>query len=141
MDGSRLLERIIAAGRSGRIAQDGGGLETLLASVGAYLSRLLNTRQGSAPAAPELGLPDITNFVQAAGGEGVRDLEEMMAAAISRYEPRLRDVEVRHRPDGEDPFILAFTLSGKVRRDGALLPVVFETLLRPDGRIEVRGYA
>ena len=34
-----------------------------LASISAYLSRILNTRQGSAPASPALGLPDITNFV------------------------------------------------------------------------------
>ncbi|WP_165067347.1 type VI secretion system baseplate subunit TssE [Desulfovibrio sp. ZJ200] len=141
MDGSRLLERIMAAERGRRLSPEADGPETLLASVGVYLSRLLNTRQGSTPAAPELGLPDITHFVQAAGGERMRDLEEMMAAVISRYEPRLRDVEVRHSPEAGAPFTLAFTLSGKVRRNDTLLPVVFETLLRPDGRIEVKGYA
>lgn len=136
----RLMERIINL-EKGVSPQRKDSLAARIASIGNYLGRLLNTREGSAAIAPDLGLPDITNFTQTFGGEQVRRLEESMSAVISRYEPRLHDVQIRYQPDDNTAFSLAFSLSARVENEGELVPVLFETILLPDGRIEVRGYA
>ncbi len=135
----RLLERIMNAERP-RQRPRGGALADKVGSVGRYLGRLLNTRQGSTAAAPDMGLPDITNFAHM-GGEEVETLERAMATVISRYEPRLVDVQVRYNPEANSAFSMAFSLSARIENEGTLVPVLFETVLMPDGRIEIRGYA
>ncbi len=135
----RLLERIMNAERPGQ-TRGGSPLARKVGSVGRYLGRLLNTRQGSTETAPDLGLPDITNFAHM-GGEEVETLERAMADVISRYEPRLVDVQVRYNPEANSAFSMAFSLSARIDSEGSLVPVLFETVLMPDGRIEIRGYA
>ncbi len=134
----RLLERIMSAERPR--TQQGNSLAERVASVGRYLGRLLNTRQGSTWTAPDMGLPDITNFSYI-GGEEVEELENLMATNISRYEPRLCEVLVRYKPQANSAFSMAFALTAKMENEGRLVPVLFETVLMPDGRIEIRGYA
>lgn len=136
----RLLERIMRA-EEGRKKDAEDAFAARLASISSYLGRILNTRQGSSPATPDLGMPDLVNFAQSFGGEQVRELEETIASTIARYEPRLRDVRVNHRPEAASPFVLTFELSARVESGNGLTPVFFETLLLPDGRIEVKGYA
>ncbi|MDO5536423.1 MAG: type VI secretion system baseplate subunit TssE [Desulfovibrionaceae bacterium] len=135
----RLLERIMNAERPGA-QQQGNALTRHVSSVGSYLGRLLNTRQGSTAIAPDMGLPDITNFAHV-GGEEVETLENLMESIIARYEPRLHDVQVKYKPESNSAFSMAFSLSAKVDNEGTLVPVLFETILLPDGRIEIRGYA
>ena len=134
-----LLQRIMNAERPGRQPRD--ALTEQIDSIGSYLGRLLNTRQGSASIAPDLGLPDITNFTRLHGGEDVHAIEALIEGVISRYEPRLQDVQVRHEPSAGTAFTLAFSLSAKMDNEGTLLPVLFETILLPDGRIDIKGYA
>ncbi len=136
----RLLERIMQA-EDGRKKDTEDAFTARLASISGYLGRILNTRQGSAPATPDLGMPDITDFVRSFGGERVRELEDTIAAAITRFEPRLRNIRVSYRPEADSPFVLTFELSAGVESGNGLVPVFFETLLLPDGRIEVKGYA
>lgn len=135
----RLLERIMNAERPGH-TRTGSTLANKVGSVGRYLGRLLNTRQGSSEITPDMGLPDITNFAHM-GGEEVETLERVMASVISRYEPRLVDVQVRYNPESNSSFSMAFSLSARIDNEGSLVPVLFETILMPDGRIEIRGYA
>lgn len=136
----RLLERIMRAEEDRKMGAE-DVFAARLASISSYLGRILNTRQGSSPATPDLGMPDITDLVRSFGGEQIRDIEEAIATTIARFEPRLRDVRVSHRPEADSAFVLTFELSARVESSNGLTPVFFETLLLPDGRIEVKGYA
>lgn len=135
----RLLERIMLAQKHGTMPKE-NDLSAYVASIGSYLNRLLNTKQGNSQANPDLGMPDLTNFAQY-GGADVEALETSMSSTISRFEPRLRDVEVHYMPEKNTSFNMAFSLTAKIQHEGTLIPVIFETILLPDGRIEIQGYA
>jgi type VI secretion system protein len=135
----RLLERLMRA-QKGEKQAEGSSLSRHVASIGHYLGLLLNTKQGNSQANPDLGMPDLTNFAHFGGAE-VESLEAVMSSTISRYEPRLHNVEVHYVPEQNTTFDMAFSLSANILHEGTFIPVLFETILLPDGRIEIRGYA
>lgn len=132
----RLLERL----RAIELDPDwrGGTDESLaIASVLAHVVRILNTRQGSAPIAEDYGVPDFTSLASTYGPESVGQVEEAIVKVIQKFEPRLTGVQVVFEPHADRPFSLAFRLSARLAGAGQATPVVFETILTPDGRISV----
>ena len=108
-------------------------------SVLAHLRRILNTRQGSAQIAPDFGVPDFTSMIGASGlVDSVRDIEASMTEVILKYEPRLQGVKLAFIPDEDSPLALLFKLQAKLKLENQDMPVVFETVLDPDGRIAVK---
>ena len=138
MKDERLLERIRNQeedpGR--RSTQD---KRRLVASVLKHLQRILNTRQGSVVIAEDFGLPDITNFPSAYSADTLRDLEQAIRQVIMKYEPRLTGLRVGFAPSEENDFLLRFQIPAKVTVDEEESPVIFETVVDPDGRIRVHG--
>ncbi len=123
----------------------GRGLLSRIASeapideVGAVLEHLrvlLNTRQGEAPCAPDLGVMDLSDVVHAfpAAGTG---LARAIRATILRYEPRLTHVNVRYVPD--DGLLLRFEISAQIAGRRGARAVRFATTVRPGGRYDVAG--
>lgn len=140
MSGKRLMERFLEPeDDDGR--HNSTETATLMRSVGDHLARLLNTRQGNALIAPDFGMPDVTELVQAFDDEHLRHVEDTLARVISTYEPRLHDVRVRHLPAADTAFAIAFSLSCRISHEGVTLPVIFETVLSADGHIDVKGHA
>ena len=113
----------------------------ILDSILGYLRMILNTRQGSAQIAPDFGVPDFTALTGATGLDSVRDIEESITEVILKYEPRLQNIKVEFTPDEEQPLALQFKLNGMLTIEGQEMPVVFETVLNPDGRIMVKDNA
>lgn len=103
-----------------------------------YLRLILNTRQGNAQIAPDFGVPDFTSMIGATGLDAVRSIEESMTEVILKYEPRLANVKLQFVPEEDKPLALHFKLQGKLALDGQEMPVVFETVLDPDGQISVK---
>ena len=90
-------------------APEGG--ETRVQSVVANLNRLLNTRRGMLPHLPEYGLPDLTEIYRDIP-ESVVVLQQAIAKAVARYEPRLRRVRVEPQPGDPYAMELVFLVSG-----------------------------
>jgi hypothetical protein len=65
----------------------------------ADLHRLLQQRLGDAPACPHLGLPTLPPWLPDA--EQRRHLQEAMAFSLRQGDPRLSEVRVAQREDGE----------------------------------------
>jgi type VI secretion system protein len=101
-----------------------------------HLQRLLNTRQGSAPIAEDYGIPDLTHFMQRVP-ETAGDMENAIREVIEKYEPRLMSVRVRYVPLEENELTLRFQVQAKMRTDAK--PVLLETWVGPDGKMDVRG--
>ena len=136
MRGRRLLERL----RTMEKDPDWRGTsdpQIVIASVLAHLAKILNTRQGSAPTAIDLGMPDFTILSGALDADSLPAMEETLTQVISRYEPRLADVRVHSDPLPDRPFMVTFKLTAKVQVEDRKLPVVFETMLDADGHITV----
>ena len=108
-----------------------------IASVLGHLGKILNTRQGSAPTATELGMPDFTSVTSSLSADTLPEMAETISRVITQYEPRLTDVKVDVDTRNEKSFMVGFKLAAKVRVDDKEIPVVFETVLNSDGHISV----
>ena len=131
----RLLERIRSFERdpSRRGRADHG---RLVESVLAHLRQILNTRQGSAPIAPDFGVPDFLDFLQTYP-DSVREIERSIRAAILAYEPRLQGVRVTFIPQEDDVLALRFQITARIAGEGGGT-VRFETVVDTDGKIAVK---
>ena len=105
-------------------------------SVIAHLRRLLNTRQGSVPIAPDYGIPDFMHVLQG-GPEASLDMESALRAVIEAYEPRLAGVRVTYMAVDDVGSPLRFNIQAKLRMDAK--PILLETSMGPDGHIQVSG--
>jgi type VI secretion system protein len=102
--------------------------------VAAHLNALLNTRAGSAPAVPEFGMVDFTDLVHSFP-KGIPTLAASIRATILAYEPRLKNVSVRHLPD-DDVQRLKFEIVAQLA-DGPRSTVRFRTEVSPTGQVNV----
>lgn len=132
----RLLERLRAVDLDPDW-RGGADQAAALNSVLSHIVRILNTRQGSAPISQDYGVPDFTSLATSFGSETVSQVEGAILNVIRKYEPRLTGVQVSFEPQQDKPFALAFKLSAQLATEGQKTPVVFETILNPDGRITV----
>jgi len=106
-------------------------------SVLSHLKKMLNTRQGHVLTQPEYGLPDMTQFVQ--------NLPEMVKVSltsiqnsIERFEPRLRNVVVRHLPNPDNITNLWFEIRAELVTEREETSVSFQTLVNPSGHTDVK---
>jgi type VI secretion system protein len=132
-----LLERLRQPDAGGELRAE-ERLEDVANSIQQNLQRLLNCRQGSAAAAMDYGLPDITD-VGRTYPESLEVLEESLRSTVSKYEPRLRDVEVHAVESNGEILRLNFRITARLAESGEDVGVVFTTSLDSDGHVDVKG--
>ncbi len=132
-----LLERIAAVGRGG-----GRSLRTdraaVLRSVVRNVHGLMNTRQGSAGAQLELGIPsphELFHDYPASLTSAVRT----MRACIQRYEPRLIGVVIEPEVQADDALSIRFKISGRLLDDESRQPLTIHTSVDRDGEVRILG--
>lgn len=133
----RLLERIRAMERDPD-RRDMVEPMQVVGSILGHLRMILNTRQGSVETAPEFGVPDFTAMVGDTGMDAVRDIEASITSVVTLFEPRLQGVRIEFVPQPDSPLGMQFKLQAKLALEEKDMPVVFETILDPDGRISVK---
>ncbi len=125
-----LLSRMSAeAGRPSSAPPDVGE------SVAAHLRALLNTRQGDAVVAPDLGLVDFTELVHGFPFS-ISVLQQSIRATLLKYEPRLKNVTVRNLPN-EDPLELKFEIAAQLVGRPPSESLRFQTQVTAGGKVEV----
>ncbi len=141
LEGTRLLERIraMAMAPSERRQPD---VEELQNSILQHLIRLLNTRQGSSIIAQDYGMPDFSSMCTSDNAANIASIENILTRVITRYEPRLKDIQVRFHKDRNEPFKISFALTATMNVHGLQddHTMYFQTVLTPNGRISVRRY-
>jgi type VI secretion system protein len=133
----RLLERIREWERHPEMRGDPGS-EDIVASVMRHLSLILNTKQGTALIDDDFGVPDFTNLGSTFGQDTIPDIQRSIADVVRKYEPRLASVNVTYIPQSEDVLQVAFKLEAVIKGETRDVPVVFETVIDPDGKISVK---
>lgn len=123
-----LLERLVTAGSGG----DADDRRRLLASVRRNLMRILNSRQGSAPAQMDLGTLPPNEILQGLP-EAMERIQSSLRHCIEDYEPRLRSVSVVVLETAHDPLSVHFLIRGHLCDDTT--PINFETQVDRSGRI------
>ncbi len=97
-----------------------------------HLKVLLNTRHGESPAALGYGIPDFSDVVHAFP-MAIQVLQRAIRETILEYEPRLRQVQVRHIPT-DDPLTLHFEISGRLEGQRLLK---LQTRVNAGGKLDV----
>lgn len=88
----------------------------LVDSVVKNLRQILNSRQGSALAQMDLGIPAPCEIVLGFP-EAVGQLKRTIVAVIEKYEPRLRSVQVFYQPRETEGLVVNFIVSGRLAHD------------------------
>lgn len=138
MNDQRLLERIRYLARHPD-ARDGFDQSRLIESIMSYLRQILNSKQGNALTVPDFGVPDFTNMSSHDGIDSVTEIERSITETIANYEPRLAKVKVTNVTAGPQATSVQFKVEAAILAEGKTIPVVFETILNPNGRIEISG--
>ncbi len=108
----------------------------LLESVLEHLQRLFNTRQGSVPIRDDYGLPDFNDLV-AHHGQTMPSIIRTMREQIEQFEPRIRNVNVKHIPDPDKPLSLEFQVSGELNLGDDHEKITFETTFGSGGSVRI----
>lgn len=124
MGGRGLLARLASGERTTHTA----------ASVAEHLRTLLNSRNGLSATVPGYGLVDFNDVVHNFP-DSVRVLQQSIRDAISKYEPRLQNVSVRHVAT-DDVTTMAFEIVGRLADDRRSV-VRLRTQLRHGGAFSV----
>ncbi len=88
-----------------------------IASIAENLRQILNTRQGSAPAQMDLGIPAPCEIVIAIP-QSIDTLKRAIIAVIGKYEPRLTHVQAYYQPGPIEGLMLNFLISARLAHDG-----------------------
>jgi type VI secretion system protein len=104
-------------------------------SIVEHLRVLLNTRKGDSVTVPNFGVVDFTDLVHSFPS-AIQTLQATIRATVLEYEPRLRNVSVRHVPD-EDPLVLRFEITAQPADKSARGVLRFRTQMSPGGKVEV----
>lgn len=140
LKGKTLLERFRDPQKdNGLVATQ--SITEVVDSVLQHLTKMLNTRVGgSALIQPEdygmADLSDVHNYPDA-----IVDMQKNIREAISKYEPRLKDVRVEYEPPKEElidsKLNLKFKITARLVLRRSREPVYFETLVRPSGQVYI----
>lgn len=136
MEGLRLLERLRAYEQD----PDRRGVwdpDRVMSSVLEHLKALLNTRQGSALIAEDLGLPDFTNMIRSFDEMTYDELARHIEQVVEKYEPRLTQTRIEVLPKDDKVLKLKFKIEGKLRVPSADMDISFETVVDPEGKIDL----
>jgi len=106
-------------------------------SILAHLQKLLNTRQGDSPSAPGYGVTDFADLVHGFPST-IQQLARTIRSTILEFEPRLRNVTVRHMPD-DDALSLHFEIAAQLAQARATRTLRLATTVKPGGQIDVSG--
>ena len=106
-------------------------------SVVDYLQVLMNTRQGAVATRPDFGLPDFNDMVSTFPS-AVPAIARAIKQQLDTFEPRLRNVSVRHVPDPDRPLTLSYRIRAELATSDTEDPVSFETVFGSDGSVKVR---
>ncbi|MFP4451882.1 MAG: type VI secretion system baseplate subunit TssE [Desulfobacterales bacterium] len=136
MEGLRLLERL----RAYEMDPDHRGMfnaELAMNSVLDHLKALLNTRQGSAMIAEDLGLPDFTNMIRAFDDMTYDELAVHIQTVLEKYEPRMKNIHIEVLPRDDKVLKLKFKIEGKLGAPRSDIDISFETVVDPEGKIDL----
>jgi len=108
-----LFEVLAGAYANGRQIEPFPGEQDLSTSIQDHLTRLLNARQGSLVHMPDYGLPDIAQLYQSLP-YSLDDLAAAIKQSILKYEPRLTNVQVSHRPVNKGDSIIHIDINARL---------------------------
>lgn len=97
------------------------------------IQRILNSRAGALTHLPDYGLPDMSKILHGMPGTA-HELITTLSEVLLKFEPRLRSLRVRLKPDREIEQ-LTYTLEAELHGVGL---VRYGTEFMPEGKLLIR---
>ena len=101
------------------------------------LQFICRTRLGSAPSAPQCGLPDLTDVLRS-NIDTATLVVRALKYTIETHEPRLTGLRIVHIPGEEWDHVLKFQITATIVIGNKRSPVTFETRIDPSRRVVIR---
>lgn len=108
--------------------------DLLVRSIEANLARLLNAREGSAPAQPDYGMPAPSEIVHAFP-RAVARVQRHVKMLLEKFEPRLTEVQVIHLENELDKLSLRFRIQARLATSPTSMWVTYVLKFDPSGRV------
>ncbi len=132
-----LFQRI-ALGEEGAKKQLTLDPDKLRQSIGLHLQNMFNTRQGSAMANDDYGLPDFNDLDMSDGfTSAMNGVKKAIKQHLDKYETRLSKVRVNYIENDDDPLDLRFEIKAQLNIKGHRGKVRFEAYMLGDGPVKV----
>ena len=109
----------------------------LAESISADIELLLNTRRGTVLIDQQMGLPDLTRFINGYSQPDVDDLQRDIHDLVRDFEPRLATVDVRYVGDQGKTRELAFSLNAQMIMDRQRQPFSVRIAINENGSTSV----
>jgi len=109
-------------------------------AVSLHISRILNTRQGSCLTCPDYGLIEVSEILYDFP-DAVGIMQRSIKNCIQTYEPRLKNVQVRHiKNEFAHEMIIQFEITAQLfLPDGSRKSLRFSTSVDPSGNVNLSG--
>ena len=104
-------------------------------SIQTHLTRLLNARCGSLQHMPDYGLPDVAEIYQSLP-YSIERLKKAVVETVGKYEPRLKNLHVKHKSVTENDCIVQLELNGQLSHGEA---IHFQTYFLTGGRAKINS--
>ncbi len=127
----RLFERLTHQDKD-EIRPGKSSVETLLQSVLDHLKRILATRRGTVPIAPDYGTLEFSNLPGNFISPETEEIQETIRSTIEKYEPRLRDVIVTFDGSSDSDLTIRFRLNATIHHLEHIIPIKLQTRMSPD---------
>jgi type VI secretion system protein len=110
-----LLKRLERAADPGNVERHTWKAADLAGDVVDHLKQLLSTRQGTSLTAPDYGVPDVTELLHEMT-EAIAVTQRAVKHSLQTYEPRLKNVQVRHvrNENGLGQPAMVFEITGHI---------------------------
>lgn len=121
---------------SGRSVYRGADLET---AVTEHLQKMLNTRAGATLTAPDYGMIEISEMLHEFP-DALGVVQRAIKNAITKYEPRLKNVQVRlvQPEEDENQLFVYFEVTAQlVHPNGERQPVRFSTMIDDSSNVTI----
>lgn len=132
----RLLERVAHMERDSSYRPDVLSADVELQSILKYIQNILSTKQGSAIISFDFGIPDVTNFHDKSYGQYLKDMEDSLVETILKFEPRLTNVKAIYDKKDDQTILMNFKIQAELANHNNI-PVLFETVINPDGKVVI----
>ena len=120
-----LLTRIAQAADPHSSERSTWKAQDLESSLREHLSQMLNTRAGSALTCPDYGVLEVSEVVHDFP-DAIGIVQRSLKNTIQQYEPRLRNVQVRHVRNETSLLTLEFEITAQYQLpDGRRMPLRF----------------
>jgi type VI secretion system protein len=138
MAGASLLTRLTHAADPHATERHTWKDHDLESAIITHLGHMLNTRQGSSLTCPDYGLMEVSEVLHEFP-EAIGLVQRSIKNSIQLYEPRLKNVQVRHvRTDAVQSMLLEFEITAQIQfPDGRRQALRFGAAVDQSGNVQM----